>query len=703
MAGGKDQRIPLMIPVFGPRIHELDESERTSPQSPNQCQPQAAKKKRRGFFTKLLSKQTTPRATRPQSMLDLSGASVAESLHQRDSTSSVPGAFPLEDRDLDGETEGDQEDDNIPDDSLPVSSHIFSQLASLTYNRELAVLLPYLYSAAKMLRLVEKFTHRFPLLLYVYKRYEVPPLTQAAVLATFVFSVFRRAMKQNARLVSNLLGFVYPALMSVLAIERPRDGDEERLFTYWTAFGAFTVLDHLSPQILALYPAYFTTKISILYWLYSKEGSFMVYRKHGLWGDETHMNFIVSSISEKHSNAEFLNCALNTGTNTYAGIDGCGHILVSQILARLKDESKPIPTHVSFVGYSFGGLVIRFAIGVLYAKGLLVHDSSADTRQTSSDSKPVLIAANFVTFASPHLGAPRTMPESSLNPVFNTLGAILAADTGVQMLLRDNTLKGRKAIDILADPSLPFWQGLALFKTRVLYANTTGDPLVPHYTASILPLPKAPLNKPQLTLLQPIDAEKYPSIVSYDPETIPPPESLPSESEPPKSIREKITTPLFYTLFITIALTALGVRRLFWQGIKTTRVVRRVALGTKPDETKWDNLAGYHTFKWVESWNATTTITTTTSTTTSTTTITAASITPSVSLFDGQFVEEAGLLTASNIKDSDDYAVKNLSKLKWDRVHVKSEFRRAHATIIRRSDEFKGNEDVVRHYVDHYL
>ncbi|KAJ3003747.1 UNVERIFIED_CONTAM: Receptor expression-enhancing protein 5 [Siphonaria sp. JEL0065] len=86
-------------------------------------------------------------------------------------------------------------------------------------------------------------------------------------------------MKQNARLVSNLLGFVYPALMSVLAIERPRDGDEERLFTYWTAFGAFTVLDHLSPQILALYPAYFTTKMSLLYWLYSKEGSFMVYRK----------------------------------------------------------------------------------------------------------------------------------------------------------------------------------------------------------------------------------------------------------------------------------------------------------------------------------------------------------------------------------------------------------------------------------------
>ncbi|KAI9340512.1 putative serine esterase-domain-containing protein [Obelidium mucronatum] len=447
--------------------------------------------------------------------------------------------------------------------------------------------------------------------------------------------------------------------------------------------------------------------------------------QHGLWGDETHMNFIIETIKQKHSSEdiEFLNCALNTGTNTYAGIDGCGHILVKQILDRLKDESKPRVTHISFIGYSFGGLVVRYAIGVLFAKGLLCSGSSTtpSTEEASLDAnEPRLIATHFITFASPHLGAPRTSPESALNPVFNNGAAVLAASTGTQMVLKDKSFRGRKAICLLADPNLPFWQGLELFKTRVCYGNILSDPLVPHYTATITPHPQdpKPLTKSQIKALQPIDPS-YPSIVHFDASNLPSPDPLADEAdkEPPKSVRERITTPLFYSLFITIALVALGGRRLFWEGIKTTRVVKRIATAgsgssrvvaaSRPPSSssarltrtcgdasqisgEWSSAVGYHSFGWLESWT------------------TESSYSRSVSE-EGEGGEEeieVGVQGGGGDvgeKDVQDYAVRQLSKLAWDRVHVKSGFQRAHATIIRRADNFKGNEDVVQHFVDTYL
>ncbi|ORY45684.1 hypothetical protein BCR33DRAFT_716327 [Rhizoclosmatium globosum] len=122
-------------------------------------------------------------------------------------------------------------------------------------------------------------SHTLPLLSYIYKQYDVPPLSQFIVLVLVGLSVFRRALQKNARFLSNVLGVAYPSLMSLLAVERPREKDEERLFTYCEDY--FRMLSNIGssiPQILALYPAYFTTKMSILYWLYAKDGALKVYR-----------------------------------------------------------------------------------------------------------------------------------------------------------------------------------------------------------------------------------------------------------------------------------------------------------------------------------------------------------------------------------------------------------------------------------------
>ncbi|ORY45682.1 DUF676-domain-containing protein [Rhizoclosmatium globosum] len=325
---------------------------------------------------------------------------------------------------------------------------------------------------------------------------------------------------------------------------------------------------------------------------------------HGLWGDHSHMNFIISRIEEgaktSGESVEFINCAVNEGTNSYAGIEGCGSRLVELIFERLKDADKPAISHLSFVGYSFGGLVIRYAAGVLFARNILVSESTSP--QTSSDA-PTVIAANFVTFASPHLGAPRTSPESAtLNPIFNSLASFMTSTTGSQMMLTDASYRGRKAVNVLADPSLPFYQSLLLFKNRVIYANLQNDPLVSHRTASILETEPSPLTKPLINYLSPV-SESYPSIVELDPSTLPSVDTLPKSEEEVRTLREKVVTTLF-------------------------------------------SLCSFQLHWWLS-----------------------------------QVVDCIGTVFA---------------------VHVRSSFRRAHATIVRRADEFKGNEDVVQHFIDLY-
>ncbi|KAJ3069866.1 hypothetical protein HDU98_007077 [Podochytrium sp. JEL0797] len=381
---------------------------------------------------------------------------------------------------------------------------------------------------------------------------------------------------------------------------------------------------------------------------------------HGLWGDETHMQFIIASIQAKEtSNVEFLNCNLNTGTNSYGGVDGCGAQLAEQLFTRLADETKPTVTHISFIGYSFGGLVIRYVVGVLFARGLLRSEKDA---APADDSRPSLIANLFVTFASPHLGARRTTPESAFNPVFNHGAGIFTAKTGRQMMGVDRTeVQGRKTVDVLADPGLPFWQGLAKFKRRILYANLQNDPLVSHRTASISPLTE-PSPKPILKQLTPV-SEKYPSLVVFDPLSPPSLDPLLEEPEPVKSLREKIAIPLFFSVFICIALVALGGRRLFWNGISAVRGVKRMIGSGAREEVKWNDVHGLHSFAWVP---------------------------------------QGGSEGEGDV-DTERYAFEKLNELEWERVHVRSEFRRAHATIVRRSEGFKGNEDVVGHFVDVYV
>jgi hypothetical protein len=161
----------------------------------------------------------------------------------------------------------------------------------------------------------------------------------------------------------------------------------------------------------------------------------------------------------------------NSGSFTYDGIELGGERLCREIeeqLEEIKSQGGNIKK-LSIVGYSLGGLVARYAVGLLYSKGLLDQ----------------LECQNFTAFASPFLGV-RSPLRGWANQLFNVLGARTLSKSGHQLFTIDNFRgTGRPLLAILADPKSIFMQGLAKFKRRTLYTNITNDRTAVHYTTGI--------------------------------------------------------------------------------------------------------------------------------------------------------------------------------------------------------------------------
>lgn len=60
----------------------------------------------------------------------------------------------------------------------------------------------------------------------------------------------------------------------------------------------------------------------------------------------------------------------NTGSFTYDGIEKGGERVCAEIEEEMRNRKF---TKLSIVGYSLGGLVARYAVGLLQAKGMLDH------------------------------------------------------------------------------------------------------------------------------------------------------------------------------------------------------------------------------------------------------------------------------------------------------------------------------------------
>ncbi|KAG0327169.1 hypothetical protein BGZ99_008259 [Dissophora globulifera] len=142
------------------------------------------------------------------------------------------------------------------------------------------------------------------------------------------------------------------------------------------------------------------------------------------------------------------------------------------------DESKATTTkkvtQFSYLGYSFGGLIGRFAMGLLEVEGFF-----DPVDQGGRGIEPMY----FVAVATPHLGI-RHPPLDMSSKIFNFMSARMLSRTGAQMQLVDNYTGGRPALLVLSDPSSVFMHALARFKRRAVYCNIRNDHSVPFWTAS---------------------------------------------------------------------------------------------------------------------------------------------------------------------------------------------------------------------------
>ena len=87
----------------------------------------------------------------------------------------------------------------------------------------------------------------------------------------------------GAKLVTDLLGFLYPAYMSFKSMESNTKGatteDATQWLTYWVVFSSVTVIEGCFGFIVSWIPMYFFVKLGFIVWLYhpSTKGAETIY------------------------------------------------------------------------------------------------------------------------------------------------------------------------------------------------------------------------------------------------------------------------------------------------------------------------------------------------------------------------------------------------------------------------------------------
>ncbi|KAK6465279.1 putative serine esterase-domain-containing protein [Scheffersomyces coipomensis] len=206
----------------------------------------------------------------------------------------------------------------------------------------------------------------------------------------------------------------------------------------------------------------------------------LVVLTHGLWGQPWHMEYLESQINQNvkptSPNEEIIvyKTGSHTGYLTYDGIDINGKRISDEIIAQtelLSSNSRlDKVTKFSIVGYSLGGLISRYAIGVLFSQNYF------------QDIEPI----NFITFCSPHVGVLNPMNYTIAAKLFNNFAYQFLAYSGSQLFLKDRIENQNTPLLVwMADPNSYFFQSLKQFKHRSLYSNLVNDKRTCWFTSGI--------------------------------------------------------------------------------------------------------------------------------------------------------------------------------------------------------------------------
>lgn len=175
---------------------------------------------------------------------------------------------------------------------------------------------------------------------------------------------------------------------------------------------------------------------------------------HGMWGEPAHLSRLAEIVRGTHAKSSgdtdsgaielvVLLAETNRDNHTYDGVDWGAERVVREVrtpcafgvvpqnnvynppgsqvhdeIAKIEKGSKKV-TRFSILGYSFGGLVARYAVGILYSQGFF------------DDVVPM----NFATIATPNIGLLRY--PTFWSAISQMLGPIFLSRTGEHFFATD--------------------------------------------------------------------------------------------------------------------------------------------------------------------------------------------------------------------------------------------------------------------------
>jgi hypothetical protein len=187
------------------------------------------------------------------------------------------------------------------------------------------------------------------------------------------------------------------------------------------------------------------------------------------------MEYIEAQLEDHYAGDDDL-AVLKTGSHagflTYDGIDVNGKRVADEItaeIARLGSEKHRV-AKLSIVGYLLGGLIARYACGVLRYSGVFA----------------TVAPVNFVTFCLPHVGVLHPGGGGFTTRLYEWAAPRLLAHLGAHIFLGDRAELGDPLLVWMANPQLVFYHALAAFRHRALYSNVVNDKRTCWYTLAIL-------------------------------------------------------------------------------------------------------------------------------------------------------------------------------------------------------------------------
>ncbi|KAG5176940.1 putative serine esterase-domain-containing protein [Tribonema minus] len=226
----------------------------------------------------------------------------------------------------------------------------------------------------------------------------------------------------------------------------------------------------------------------------------LVVISHGQWGTRRDVSFLGKCIEQ--TGATVVLPTSNHVTLTYSGIDVCG-ARVARDIRKAVEEGGGKYQKISLVGYSAGGLFMRFAIGELHAEGFF--------------DKQGLQCHAFITIASPHLGirhSARSWVGRARNGMLGGLSDLYGGRSLTHMMLEDSDDGQAPLLLRMTERGSNSMVALARFSKVYVYANVFNDRSVNYCSAAIAARNTYRGRSPEALAAH---IEGYPRIISVSP------------------------------------------------------------------------------------------------------------------------------------------------------------------------------------------